>query len=228
MLNISQTSTDPVHAVGDTLQMAQYNVRDLVRFVNEHAQQQKEGNLELVRHIDAQRKEGNLELVRHINAFKTQGFNDLMAAQIELGISKEKERLLQEQLSSVTANLNSVTAKKKVLSERIADITKGYDELSNSLKVERELKRSKTAEFNAQGAELNGIKNANLELTSANAKLRGELDSYQTTNKELADELVRLSDTVRIKITDYHELKAEFKDVELENDALKRRLLLVE
>ena len=221
MLNISQTFTDPVHAVGDTLQMAQYNVRDLVRFVNEHAQQQKEGNLELVRHIDAQRKEGNLELVRHINAFKTQGFNDLMAAQIELGISKEKERSLQEQL-------NSVTAKKNVLSERIADITKGYDELSNSLKVERELKRSKTSEFNAQGAELKSIKNANLELTSANAKLRGELDSYQTTNKELADELVRLSDTVRIKITDYRELKAEFKDVELENDALKRRLLLVE
>ena len=214
MLNISQTSTDPVHAVGDTLQMAQYNVRDLVCFVNEHAQQQKEGYLELVRHIDAQRKEGTLELVRHIDTLKARGLDDLMAAQIELGISKEKERSLQEQLSSVTAEKNV--------------LTKRYDELTNSLKVERELKRSKTTEFNAQGAELKGIKNANLELTSANAKLRGELDSYQTTNKELADELVLLKDTVRIKITDYNELNAEFKDVELDNEALRRRLLRVE
>ena len=201
--------------------MAQYNVRDLVRFVNEHAQQQKEGNLELVRHIDAQRKEGTLELVRHIDAFKTQGFNDLMAAQIELGISKEKERLLQEQLSSVTANLNSVTAEKNVL-------TNGYAELSNSLKVERELKRSKTAEFNAQGAELKGIKSANLELTSANAKLLGENVSYVKTNQELGGDLDRLTDTVRIKTRDLVELQGDFKVLQRENTHLQNKLLQAE
>ena len=196
----------------------------------------QEAKLELVKYMDtsktqgfndllavvsSRQHEGNLELVRHIDTLKAQGYNDLMAAQIELGISKEKERLLQEQLSSVTANLNSVTAEKNVL-------TNGYAELSNSLKVERELKRSKTAEFNAQGAELKGIKSANLELTSANAKLLGDNVSYEQTNKELADELVRLKDTVRIKTRDLVELQGDFKVLQRENTHLQNKLLQAE
>ena len=212
--------------------MAQYNVQDLVRIVNENAQQQKKENLELVRHFvnenAQQQREGNLELVKHIDTLKAQGYNDLMAAQIELGISKEKERSLQEQLSSVTANLNSVTAEKNVLSERLSCITNGYAELSNSLKVERELKRSKTAEFNAQGAELKGIKSANLELTSANAKLLGENVSYVKTNQELGGDLDRLTDTVRIKTRDLVELQGDFKVLQRENTHLQNKLLQAE
>ena len=186
--------------------MAQYNVQDLVRFVNENAQQQKKGNL---------------ELVRHINAFRTQGLNDLVAAQTELGASKERERSLQERL-------NSVTAEKNDISERNSLITKGYNELSTSLKVERELKRSKTAEFDAQGTELKGIKNANLELTSANAKLLGENVLYAKTNKELGSELDRLTDTVRIKTRDLVELRGDFKVLERENTHLRHELLQTE
>jgi len=243
MFNISQVSAGPVHETADTLQMAPYNVRAMARFVNIHkqglreqARQNKKMHLELVKYMDtsktqgfndllavvsSRQHEGNLELVRHIDTLKAQGYNDLMAAQIELGISKEKERLLQEQLSSVTANLNSVTAEKNVL-------TNGYAELSNSLKVERELKRSKTAEFNAQGAELKGIKSANLELTSANAKLLGENVSYVKTNQELGGDLDRLTDTVRIKTRDLVELQGDFKVLQRENTHLQNKLLQAE
>ena len=205
MFNISQVSAGPDHETADTLQMAPYNVRAMARFVNIHkqglreqAQQNEKMHLELVKYIDTSKTQGcndlreaklelvkymdtsktqgfndlqevKLELVKHIDTLKTQGYNDLQEAKLELGISKEKERLLLEQL-------NSVSAERNVLSTRNAEITA-------SLEVERELKRSKTEAFDRQGVELERVKTEmecvkqeNYDLSKTKSELTGSLE----------------------------------------------------
>ena len=249
MFNISQVSAGPDHETADTLQMAPYNVRAMARFVNIHkqglreqAQQNEKMHLELVKYIDTSKTQGcndlreaklelvkymdtsktqgfndlqevKLELVKHIDTLKTQGYNDLQEAKLELGISKEKERLLLEQL-------NSVSAERNVLSTRNAEITA-------SLEVERELKRSKTEAFDQQGVELERVKKENYDMSNTNHAQTKELDRMRDDvrstlqyNNDYADEVSRKNEVISQLQHQVSELNRDNKQLENEKASL--------
>ena len=187
MFNISQVSAGPVHETADTLQMAPYNVRAMARFVNIH----KQG----LREQAQQNEKMHLELVKYIDTSKTQGFNDLQEAKLELvnhidTWTNGYSDLLLEQL-------NSVSAEKKVLSERNAEITA-------SLEVERKEKRSKTEAFDKQGAELEcvkkemeRVKKENYDMSNTKSGLIGEADQLRAANELLTNENARLHEETK-------------------------------
>ena len=197
MFNISQVSAGPVHETADTLQMAPYNVRAMARFVNIH----KQG----LREQAQQNEKMHLELVKYIDTSKTQGFNDLQEAKLELvnhidTWTNGYSDLLLEQL-------NSVSAEKKVLSERNAEITA-------SLEVERELKRSKTEAFDRQGVELECVKKENYALIEEAVRLREEVKTTIQTNNDFASEVSRHNAVI-------HELRQQVGELNRDNKQLE-------
>jgi chromosome segregation ATPase len=146
--------------------MAPYNVRAMARFVNIH----KQG----LREQAQQNEKMRLEVVKYIDTSKTQGFNDLQEAKLEL--VKHIDTWTNGYSDLLLEQLNSVSAEKKVLSERNAEITA-------ALEVERELKRSKTEAFDKQGVELERVKTEmecvkqeNYDLSKTKSELTGSLE----------------------------------------------------
>ena len=217
MFDISQIPAGPVHATGDKLQMAPYNVRAMARFVNIH----KQG----LREQAQQNEKMRLELVKYIDTSKTQGFNDLQEAKLEL--VKHIDTWTNGYSDLLLEQLNSVSAEKNVLSKRNAEITA-------SLEVERELKRSKTEAFDRQGVELERVKKENYDLSNTKSELTAslevkteafdkqgvELERVKKENYDLSKTKSELTGSLELKTEAFDKQGAELERVKTENSAL--------
>jgi hypothetical protein len=101
----------------------------------------KAGNLEVAGVICDQMKQANMEVVKCFTSGNEQPFKDLLDANIQLGLSKEKERLFSEQLAAACTE-NSRLSKHNM-------------ELTVGLEVVREQKRARTEEVDALNKKLN-------------------------------------------------------------------------
>ena len=221
MFDISQIPAVPVYATGDKLQMAPYNVRAMARFVNIH----KRG----LREQAQQNEKMHLELVKYIDTSKTQGFNDLQEAKLEL--VKHIDTWTNGYSDLLLEQLNSVSAERNVLSTRNAEITA-------SLEVERELKRSKTEAFDRQGVELERVKTEmecvkqeNYDLSKTKSELTGslelkteafdkqgvELERVKKENYDLSNTKSELTGSLELKTEAFDKQGVELERVKKEN-----------
>lgn len=209
-LSVSKTNVDDEGTGASQVDSLQFPFKSMAHFVNI----QKEGNHELVKHI----KEGNVEVAKCIkeghtmfssliNTFQTKTVQDLMRANTELAISKEKERLLLDQLNSVSAEKH--------------DLSKRNFEISIELEVERGLKRSKTAELNAQSVELQGLKKEYLKLTAEVTNLRADNRSFRQANMEFEGDISACHTTIRKLKDNVDELNRNNKRLECEKTRIQ-------
>ena len=147
--------------------------------------------------ICEQVKNANIEVAKCFSLYQTQTFKDIFDANVQLGVSKEKERLFSEQLAAASAE-NSRLSRQNM-------------ELAVELEVAREHKKLKTEEVDALNKKLNE------QEVGLKAKLNNQEKAYTTKLK------VHEKTIAELQIRNGQHLKS-INELERENGKLENKL----